>query len=45
MAREMTESSFDGLARGLASGDVSRGKAPKLVGGAFLGGRLGLSSR
>jgi hypothetical protein len=32
--------SFDALAKGLASGDVSRGKALKLMGAALLGGLL-----
>jgi hypothetical protein len=33
MARETTESSFDELARGLASGSISRGRALKLFAG------------
>jgi hypothetical protein len=37
MARETSESSFDELARGLASGNLSRGKALRLAGGALLG--------
>ena len=40
MARETRESSFDELARGLASGDVSRGKALRLIGAALVGGTL-----
>jgi hypothetical protein len=39
MAREMTESSFDELARGLASGSISQGRALKLIGAALLGAR------
>ena len=34
------EYSFDELARGLANGTISRGRALKLVGGAILGGAL-----
>jgi hypothetical protein len=34
--RERRESSFDELARGLASGEVSRGKALRLMGAALL---------
>jgi hypothetical protein len=40
MAGETVESSFDELARGLASGNLSRGKALRLVGGALLGAAL-----
>jgi hypothetical protein len=41
MARERTgASSFDALASGLASGDVSRGKALRLMGAALVGGLL-----
>ena len=40
MATESTESSFDALARGLASGNLSRGKALRLDGGALLGAAL-----
>lgn len=40
MSEEMRERSFDALAKGLASGDVSRGKALKLMGAALLGGML-----
>jgi hypothetical protein len=40
MARGMTERSFDELARGLASGDLSRREALKLMGAALLGGTL-----
>lgn len=38
MARE--ESFFDDLARGPASGSISRGKALKLMGAALVGGTL-----
>jgi hypothetical protein len=41
MARETRESSFDELARGLASGTVSRRKALQLMGAALVGGTLG----
>src|SRR3712207_1592033 len=41
MARETRESSFDELSRGLASGNLSRGKALRLMGAALLGGTLG----
>jgi Dickkopf N-terminal cysteine-rich region len=41
MARETRESSFDELARGLASGSVSRAKALRLMGAALVGGTLG----
>jgi len=41
MARGTTESSFDELARGLASGSISRGKALRLMGAALVGGTLG----
>jgi hypothetical protein len=37
MTEDRSESTFDELARRLASGDVSRGQALKLVGGALLG--------
>jgi hypothetical protein len=40
MARGMTERSFDELARGLASGTLSRGKALRLMGAALVGGAL-----
>src|SRR5919112_1808781 len=40
MARETRESPFDELSRGLASGNLSRGKALKLMGAALLGGTL-----
>jgi hypothetical protein len=40
MATETTESSFDELTRGLASGTLSRGRALKLMGAALLGGTL-----
>jgi hypothetical protein len=36
----MRDSSFDELARGLASGSISRGKAIRLMGAALLGGTL-----
>src|SRR5215218_5130610 len=41
MARETRERSFDDLARGLANGSVSRGRALKLMGAALVGGTLG----
>jgi hypothetical protein len=37
---ETTTSSFDDLAKGLASGTLSRGKALRLLGGALVGGAL-----
>jgi hypothetical protein len=40
MATEKTESSFDELTRGLASGTLSRGRALRLMGAALLGGTL-----
>lgn len=40
MARQTTESSFDELTRGLASGSVTRGKALRLMGAALVGGTL-----
>jgi hypothetical protein len=40
MARE-EDGFFDDLARGLASGSISRGKALRLMGAALLGGTLG----
>jgi hypothetical protein len=40
MAIETRESSFDELSRGLASGNLSRGKALKLMGAALVGGTL-----
>jgi hypothetical protein len=40
MARGMTERSFDDLARGLADGTLSRGKAIRWMGGALLGAAL-----
>jgi hypothetical protein len=40
MATETTESSFDELTRGLASGTLSRGRALKLIGAALVGGTL-----
>src|SRR5215211_4098297 len=41
MARETRERSFDELARGLASGSISRGRALRLMGAALVGGTLG----
>src|SRR5215218_9814405 len=41
MARETRERSFDELARGLASGSISRRRALKLMGAALVGGTLG----
>jgi hypothetical protein len=40
MARETRESSLDELAKGLASGTVSRGKALRWMGAALIGGAL-----
>jgi hypothetical protein len=40
MATGTTERSFDELARGLASGKLSRGKALKFMGAALVGGAL-----
>ena len=40
MATETTQSSLDELAKGLANGTLSRGKAIRLVGGALLGTAL-----
>ena len=40
MSPEARERSFDELARGLASGEVSRGKALRLMGAALVGGVL-----
>ena len=40
MARGTTESSFDELTRGLASGNITRGKAIRLMGAALVGGTL-----
>ena len=40
MAREMRDHSFDELARGLASGGISRGRALRLMGAALVGGTL-----
>ena len=40
MTDDRRESSFDELAKGLASGKVSRSKALKLMGGALLGAAL-----
>ena len=43
MSPEARERSFDELARGLASGSISRGKALKLMGAALVGGVLASS--
>ena len=40
MNEEPRESAFDALARGLASGTLSRGKALRLMGAALVGGAL-----
>jgi hypothetical protein len=40
VSQQTTNRSFDELARGLASGSISRGKALKLMGAALLGGTL-----
>ena len=40
MTEETRESSFDALAKGMASGTISRGKALRLMGAALLGGTL-----
>ena len=40
MVRETTERSLDELAKGLASGTLSRGKALRWMGGALLGAAL-----
>ena len=40
MSPEARERSFDALARGLASGSLTRGKALKLMGAALVGGTL-----
>jgi hypothetical protein len=40
MSPEARERSFDELARGLASGSISRGRALRLMGAALLGGTL-----
>jgi len=40
MAPQAREHSFDQLARGLASGSISRGKALRLMGAALVGGAL-----
>jgi hypothetical protein len=40
MSPEARESSFDELARGLASGSLTRGKALRLMGAALVGGAL-----
>jgi hypothetical protein len=40
MSPEARERSFNQLARGLASGSISRGKALKLMGAALVGGTL-----
>jgi hypothetical protein len=41
MSPEAREHSFDELARGLASGSISRGRAIRLMGAAVVGGALG----
>ena len=41
MSPEARERSFDELARGLASGSISRGRALRLMGAALVGGALG----
>jgi hypothetical protein len=41
MSPEAREYSFDDLARGLADGSVTRGKALRLMGAALVGGALG----
>ena len=41
MSSEPRDHSFDELARGLASGTLSRGKALRLMGAALVGGALG----
>jgi hypothetical protein len=40
VSQETTNRSFDDLARGLANGSITRGKALKLMGAALLGGTL-----
>jgi hypothetical protein len=40
MATQTTQSSLDELAKGLASGTLSRGKAIRWMGGALLGAAL-----
>src|ERR687893_2921141 len=40
MSLRARDHSFDELARGLASGEVSRGKALRLIGAALVGGTL-----
>ena len=40
MSPEVRDHSFDDLARGLASGTLSRGKALRLMGAALVGGAL-----
>jgi hypothetical protein len=39
MARGTPEGSFDELARGMASGSITRGKALRLMGAALVGAR------
>jgi len=41
MSPQAREHSFDELARGLASGSISRGRALRLMGAALVGGTLG----
>jgi hypothetical protein len=45
MARQTTESSFDELTRGLASGGVSRREALKWLGATLLGGALAFTPK
>jgi len=45
MTEEARERSFDSLARGLASGDVSRRDALKWLGAALLGGALAFTPK
>jgi hypothetical protein len=40
MAQQKMENTFDQLAKGLSSGEVSRGKALRLMGAALVGGTL-----
>ena len=40
MSQHTTNRTFDELARGLASGRISRGKAIRLMGAALVGGTL-----
>ena len=45
MSRETTNHSFDDLARDLASGTISRGKALRLMAAALLGGALSFTPK